>query len=58
MLGIQEHRMLHIEDIKYERVNGRTVITSSAWRNDNGAATGGVGNLLNSNLVYSSTMSV
>ena len=47
-LGIQEHRLLHTEDIKYEMVNGRTLIISSAWRNDSGAATGGVGILLNS----------
>ena len=46
VLGIKEHRMLHTEDIKYETVNGRTLITSSAWRNDSGAATGGVGILL------------
>ena len=30
VLGIQEHRMLHTKDIKYETVNGRTLITSSA----------------------------
>ena len=49
VLGIQEHRMLHTEDIKYETVNGRILIISSAWRNDSGAATGGVGILLNKN---------
>ena len=48
VLGIQKHRMLHTEDMKYETVNEKTLITSSAWRNDSGAATGEVEILLNS----------
>ncbi|MEE8288342.1 MAG: reverse transcriptase domain-containing protein [Nitrosomonadaceae bacterium] len=47
VIGIQEHRIVHEEEIRYENIQGRTLITSSAWRNSAGAATGGVGILLN-----------
>lgn len=44
ILGVQEHRRVHTDlTIKYQRVGGCTFITSSAWRNDAQAATGGVG---------------
>ncbi|KAJ8362047.1 hypothetical protein AAFF_G00400130 [Aldrovandia affinis] len=42
--GSQEHRRVHTDQpINYRRVGGCTFITSSAWRNDAQAATGGVG---------------
>ena len=47
ILGLQEHRIVHDEPVKYETVLGNTLITTSAWRNEAGAATGGVGVLLN-----------
>ena len=31
ILGIQEHRIIHQEPIRYERCNGHLLITSSAW---------------------------
>ena len=44
ILAVQEHRRVHTDQtINYRRVGGRTFITSSAWRNDAQAATGGVG---------------
>ena len=47
LLGIQEHRIIHNEPIKYEKVPGYTIITSSAWRNEMMAATGGIGIVIN-----------
>ena len=48
VLGIQEHCIIHDDPVKHENIQGKTLVTSSAWRNDAGAATGGVGVLLNS----------
>ena len=47
IMGLQEHRRVH-EDvpISYEERNGQYFITSSAWRNSQKAAVGGVGLLL------------
>jgi len=47
ILGLQEHRIVHEEPTSNERILGKTLITTSAWRNSVGAATGGVGILLN-----------
>jgi exonuclease III len=47
ILGIQEHRIVHDEPVKYENILGKTLITTSAERNSAGAAVGGVGILLN-----------
>ena len=47
LLGIQEHRVVHEEDIKIERFRkGVHLLTLSAWRNECGAANGGVGMVL------------
>ena len=47
ILGVQEHRRVHEDiNIKYHRVESYTFVTSSAWRNEAQAATGGVGLLL------------
>ncbi len=43
ILGIQEHRFIHSDPLKYEKIGGYTIITASAWRNDMMAATGGIG---------------
>ncbi|KAJ3609703.1 hypothetical protein NHX12_024214 [Muraenolepis orangiensis] len=44
ILGVQEHRRVHTDQpILYHKVGGCSFITSSAWRNDAQAATGGVG---------------
>ena len=48
ILGVQEHRIVHEEPVRYEKVLGNTLITSSATRSTAGAAIGGVGMLLNS----------
>ena len=48
ILGFQEHRIVHEEPVRYEEVDGKLLVTASAWRNDCGAANGGVGILLNS----------
>ena len=47
VLGIQEHRIVHDETVRYERILGKTLITTSATKNSIGAATGGVGLVLN-----------
>ena len=46
ILGIVDHKLVHSEEIKTEDRNKCTLITSSAWRNSNGAASGGVGLLM------------
>ena len=47
VLGVQEHRRVHEEEpISYEEYHGQYLITSSAWRNSQNAAVGGVGLLL------------
>ena len=47
VLGVQEHRIVHNEEIRTERLDkGAHLITSSAWRNGRQAATGGVGFVL------------
>ena len=49
ILGIQEHRIVHQEPIRIEKFKkGVTLVTTSAWRNGAGAATGGVGFLMKS----------
>ena len=48
ILGIQEHRIVHNEPVKYEDMLGSTLITTSATKNKAGAATGGVGIMLSS----------
>ena len=47
VLGIQEHRIVHDEPVRYENIIGRTLVTTTATRNNAGAATGGVGIVLN-----------
>ncbi|XP_072048646.1 uncharacterized protein [Amphiura filiformis] len=49
ILGIQEHRIVHKEPVKFEDILGQTLITTSATRNRAGAATGGVGIVLSAN---------
>ncbi|CAH1244595.1 Hypp7340 [Branchiostoma lanceolatum] len=46
VLGIQEHRIVHEDDVRYESIHGNMLITTSANRNLAGAAVGGVGMLL------------
>jgi len=44
ILGIVDHKIVHEEeDICFEEQDNCTLITTSAWRNSNGAASGGVG---------------
>ena len=47
VLGIQEHRILHEEPVRYESILDRTLITTSATKNKARAATGGVDIVLN-----------
>ena len=49
ILGIQEYRIVHQESIRIEKFKrGVTLVTTPAWRNGAGAATGGVGFLMKS----------
>ena len=41
-----DHKLVHDEEIQTKQLNKCTLITSSAWRNSNGAANGGVGLLV------------
>ena len=42
ILGLHEHRLVHDEPVKYESIQGKTLITTSATRNKAGSATRGV----------------
>ena len=46
VMGIQEHRRVHNDTLVFQRIEGQHLITSSAWRNNAQAATGGVGMML------------
>ena len=55
MFGIQEHRIVHDDEpVRYENILGMTLITTSATRNSAGAATEGVGIVLNTKAKTSS----
>ena len=57
VLGLQEHRIVHDEPIRIEKLSkGVALITSSAWRNTMGAATGGVGVLVTRDAYSSITL--
>ncbi len=46
IVGIQEHRCVHEEPVHYTERGGYHLITTSAWRNTQQAAIGGVGLLI------------
>ena len=46
IISIQEHRIIHNDDIEYRKVGDHHLITSSAWRNNAQASQGGVELLL------------
>lgn len=46
IICLQEHRNVHSQSLLQEKFKGYTLITSSAWKNNRNAATGGVGLLL------------
>ena len=49
--GIIDHKILHKNDhVQIKKLNNGTLITTSTWRNSNGAASGGVGLLINRNM--------
>ena len=47
ILGIVDHKIVHNEETEVKQVENTTLVTSSAWRSENGAAQGGVGLMLN-----------
>ena len=47
ILGIQEYRIIQDEKVRYNTIESSIFVTTSAWRNDQGAATGGIGIMLN-----------
>ena len=47
ILGIVDHNLVHEEETLTKKLDKCKLITSSAWRNSNGASNGGVGLLLN-----------
>ena len=48
IVGVQEHRRVTNEELKFAKVNNLHFITTPAWRNSSQAATGGVGIVLSS----------
>ena len=54
ILGIQEHRIVHEDTpVKYEKLLGSTLITTTSWKNRSNAAQGGVGLLVTSKALKS-----
>ena len=49
ILAIIDHKICHEDEINYEQLDKHIIITSSAWRNSNNAAAGGVGFVINNN---------
>ena len=47
IIGLQEHRRVHEEEIKYGIIDGHLLVKSSSWRSSSQAATGGFGFLMN-----------
>ena len=47
ILGIQDHIIIHDEKVRYKTIGRSIFVTTSAWRNEQGAATGGIGIMLN-----------
>jgi hypothetical protein len=47
IVGLQEHRRVHTEELLYKNMDKHLLVTSSAWRNNAQAATGGVGIIMN-----------
>ena len=47
IVGIQEHRRIHEDELLYKHIDNHLLITSSAWRNSAQASQGGVGIILN-----------
>ena len=46
-MGIIDHKIVHKNDpVLFQKFDNCTLITTSAWRNSNGAASGGVGLLI------------
>ena len=43
VLGIVDHKIVHEEPVLYEDMDSHILVTTSAWRNSNNAAAGGVG---------------
>ncbi|MEM7019132.1 MAG: hypothetical protein AAF512_17545 [Pseudomonadota bacterium] len=46
ILGVVDHKLVHDEVTQTKNLEKCTLITSSAWRNSNGASSGGVGLLV------------
>ena len=44
---------MHDETVKYNNIGNSTLITISAWKNDQGASTGGIGIMLNKRSINS-----
>lgn len=58
ILGIQEHRIVHSSEIEYQNLGNCTLITASACRTSGGAATGGVGIVVDNKTALNSLTSV
>ena len=56
ILGIQDHRIMYDDTFKYNTIEHRTFITTSAWKNDQCASTGGIGIMLNKRSINSLAM--
>ena len=55
ILGIVDHKIYHDDTIKYEKTDKYTLITTSAWRNQNQSSAGGLGILLDPKAVKALT---
>ncbi|XP_072028122.1 craniofacial development protein 2-like [Amphiura filiformis] len=53
IICLQEHRICHNDSLLQEDLNGYRLVTSSAWKNQRNAATGGVGFLISPRAINS-----
>ena len=49
ILGVIDHRIVHKEEVLFEQIDQRKLVTTSAWRSENNASLGGVGLMIDRN---------
>ena len=55
IIGIDDHKIVHDEEIKLDKFGEYTIITTSAWRNSNSTSFGGIVIFINNEVLKSLT---
>ena len=50
---VVDHKLVHTDETRYERIGELSIITTSAWRNSNNSSLGGIGIILNKKILAS-----